>query len=199
MKLDIVSAETLMDSPYDGNIANLLERAVAEHPNTVAIEHAGEAITYRDLGDRVARFADGLQELGLTAGDRVGVYMPNGIDFCTAVWACCHAGITASPLNSEYRRREIEDLLYDHPEIHEAAVFGVPDERRGETVAAAITLVEGAEITADDVKLYVLDELAPYKHPRIVEVRSDLPKTGSGKIRKTKLRDEITDERGLES
>ncbi len=525
MELDIVSAETLMEPPYDGNVANLLERAVTEHPDETAIEHAGETITYRDFGDRVAQFADGLRELGLAAGDRVGVYMPNGIDFCTVVWACCHAGIIASPLNPEYRRREIEyqldhadaeavlvegsadeyvreavadleteivsatagsdhpslpelgtdaaasvvdrddedvllqpytsgttgkpkgvllthrnfrvqiaqsvssysagpiegdgiivlpmyhitgmigmmaslcagrtlhllrpdqwdpelvlekldehdipsfvgvaamfvdlleahdpdeydlstlikagqggdklpkptqeqfeeafdvpltegygltettatshtirwsslgnrpgsvgqpvghtrskvvdgdgeevdpgeegeiliagsqvmkgyyknpeaneevftedgffrtgdigtrdednyyyikgrekemiltggynvypreieDLLYDHPEIHEAAVFGVPDERRGETVAAAITPAEGADISADDVEEYVLDELAPYKHPRIVEVRSELPKTGSGKIRKTELRDEIADERGLES
>ncbi|WP_226482500.1 class I adenylate-forming enzyme family protein [Natrinema amylolyticum] len=525
MELDIVSAETLLEPPYDGNVARLLERAVAEHPDAVAVEHAGETITYRDLGDRVARFATALRELGLEAGDRVGVYMPNGIPFCTVIWACCRAGIIASPLNPEYRRREIEyqlehadaetvlvegsadeyvreavadleteivsatagsdhpslpelgtdaeaavvdredddvllqpytsgttgkpkgvllthrnfrvqiaqsvssysagpiegdgiivlpmyhitgmigmmaslcagrtlhllrpdqwdpelvlrkldehdipsfvgvaamfvdlleahdpdeydlstlikagqggdklpkptqeqfeeafdvpltegygltettatshtirwsslgnrpgsvgqpvghtrskvvdedgeevdpgeegeiliagsqvmkgyyknpeaneevftedgyfrtgdigtrdadnyyyikgrekemiltagynvypreieDLLYEHPEIHEAAVFGVPDDRRGETVAAAIAPKEGAELTAADVEAYVLDELAPYKHPRIVEIRRDLPKTGSGKIRKTVLRDEFLDENEIES
>ncbi|WP_408959741.1 class I adenylate-forming enzyme family protein [Natrinema sp. 74] len=526
MELDVVPAETLFAAPYDGNVAHLLERAVADQPETIAIEHAGEMITYRDFGDRVAQFADSLRELGLEAGDRVGLYMPNGIPFCTAVWACCHAGIIASPLNPEYRRREIayqlehadaeavlvegepddhvveavadletdivsataggdfrslpdlgaadadpaivdredddvllqpytsgttgkpkgvllthrnfrvqiaqsvssysagpiegdgiivlpmyhitgmiqmmaslcagrtlhllrpdqwdpelvlekldehdipaftgvaamfvdlleahdpdeydlstlikagqggdklpkptqerfeeafdvplsegygltettatshtirwsslgnrpgsvgqpvghtrskvvdeegnelgageegeiliagsqvmkgyyknpeaneaaftedgyfrtgdigmrdednyyyikgrekemiltagynvyprevEDLLYEHPDIHEAAVFGLPDERRGETVAAAITPTEGVELTDDDVEEYVLGELAPYKHPRVVEIRSELPKTGSGKIRKTALRDEFAEERGLES
>ncbi|MDS0478644.1 class I adenylate-forming enzyme family protein [Natrinema sp. 1APR25-10V2] len=526
MELDIVPAETLLEAPYDGNVAHLLERAVAEQPDELAIEHAGETITYREFGDRVGRFADGLRELGLEAGDRVGLYMPNGIPFCTAVWACCHAGIIASPLNPEYRRREIEyqlehadakavlvegepddyvveavadleteivsatpggdyrslpdlgaadadpdvvdredddvllqpytsgttgkpkgvllthrnfrvqiaqsvssysagpiegdgiivlpmyhitgmlgmmaslcggrtlhllrpdqwdpelvlekldehdiptfvgvaamfvdlldaydpdeydlstlikagqggdklpkptqeqfeeafdvplsegygltettatshtirwsslgnrpgsvgqpvghtrskvvdeegnelgageegeiliagpqvmkgyyenpaaneevftddgffrtgdigmrdednyyyikgrekemiltagynvypreveNLLYEHPDIHEAAVFGLPDERRGETVAAAITPKDGAELTEDDVEEYVLGELAPYKHPRVVEIRRELPKTGSGKIRKTELQDEFVEEHGMES
>ncbi|WP_226005120.1 class I adenylate-forming enzyme family protein [Natrinema salinisoli] len=525
MELDIVSAETLLEPPYDGNVANLLERAIAEQPDAVAIEHAGETITYREFGDRAARFANGLRELGLEAGDRVGVYMPNGIPFCTVIWACCRAGVIASPLNPEYRRREIEyqldhadaeavliegdandyvveavagletaivsatpdsdhaslpelasdataavadredddvllqpytsgttgkpkgvllthrnfrvqiaqavssysagpiegdgiivlpmyhitgmiqmmaslcagrtlhllrpdqwdpervlakldehdipaftgvaamfvdlleaydpdehdlstlikagqggdklpkptqerfeeafgvplsegygltettatshtirwsslgnrpgsvgqpvghtrskvvdedgnevgpgeegeiliagpqvmkgyyenpeaneavftedgylrtgdigtrdadnyyyikgrekemiltagynvypreieDLLYEHPDIHEAAVFGLPDDRRGETVAAAITPKAGADLTEDDVEAYVLDELAPYKHPRVVEIRPELPKTGSGKIRKTALRDELLEERGIES
>lgn len=91
---------------------------------------------------------------------------------------------------------EVEQVLYDHPDIHEASVFGIPDERKGETVAAAVTLVEGAELTADDVREYVLEELAPYKHPRVVEIRETLPKTGSGKIRKVELREEFgTDER----
>ncbi|MFC6767071.1 class I adenylate-forming enzyme family protein, partial [Natrinema soli] len=95
--------------------------------------------------------------------------------------------------------REVENLLYEHPDIHEAAVFGVPDERRGETVAAAVTSTPDAALTADDVEEYVLGELAPYKHPRVVEIRRDLPKTGSGKIRKTILREEFVADRGLES
>jgi long-chain acyl-CoA synthetase len=89
---------------------------------------------------------------------------------------------------------EVEQVLYDHPEIHEAAVFGVPDERRGETVAAAVTLVDGADITGEEIKQYVLEEIAPYKHPRTVEVMEELPKTGSGKIRKVELREQFSEE-----
>jgi len=86
---------------------------------------------------------------------------------------------------------EVEAVLYDHPDIHEAAVFGIPHERKGETVAAALTLVEGSDLTEDEVRDYVLEELAPYKHPRVVEIRRELPKTGSGKIRKVELREMV--------
>ncbi|MFB6299107.1 MAG: class I adenylate-forming enzyme family protein [Halobacteriales archaeon] len=86
---------------------------------------------------------------------------------------------------------EVERVLYDHPAIAEAAVFGVPDDRRGETVAAAVSPAEGHDLDAERVKEYVLDEIAPYKHPRVVDVRDELPKTGSGKIRKIELRDQF--------
>jgi long-chain acyl-CoA synthetase len=90
---------------------------------------------------------------------------------------------------------EVEAVLYDHPEIHEAAVFGIPHDRKGETVAAALTTVGGSDLTAEAVKEYVLDEVAPYKHPRRVEIREDLPKTGSGKIRKVELREQFLEGR----
>lgn len=88
---------------------------------------------------------------------------------------------------------EVEQTLYDHPEVHEAAVVGIPDERKGETVAAAVSLVEGSELTPEDIREYVLEELAPYKHPRIVDIVDQLPKTGSGKIRKVDIQDRIAD------
>ncbi|MFC6767593.1 AMP-binding protein, partial [Natrinema soli] len=148
MELDIVSADALLEPPYDGNVANLLERAVAEHPDEIAIEHAGETVTYREFGDRVARFADGLRELGLEAGDRVGIYMPNGIPFCTVVWACCHAGVVASPLNPEYRRREIEYQL-EHADADAVLIEGDADDYVREAVAALDTAIVSAT-AADD-------------------------------------------------
>ncbi|MFB6172493.1 MAG: class I adenylate-forming enzyme family protein [Haloarculaceae archaeon] len=90
---------------------------------------------------------------------------------------------------------EVEQTLYDHPEIQEAAVVGVPDERKGETVAAAVSLVEGSDLSPDDVREYVLDELAPYKHPRVVEIVDELPTTGSGKVRKVDVKDRLAERR----
>lgn len=90
---------------------------------------------------------------------------------------------------------EVEQTLYDHPGIHEAAVVGIPDERKGETVAAAVTLAEGAALTPDDIRDYVLEELAPYKHPRVVDIVDQLPKTGSGKIRKVDIQERLADRR----
>lgn len=91
---------------------------------------------------------------------------------------------------------EVEQTLYDHPGVHEAAVVGIPDERKGETVAAAVTLAEGAELTPDSIRDYVLGELAPYKHPRVVDIVDQLPKTGSGKTRKVEIQERLATRHG---
>ncbi|MFF4898823.1 class I adenylate-forming enzyme family protein [Streptomyces sp. NPDC001068] len=84
--------------------------------------------------------------------------------------------------------REVEDVLYTHPAVREAAVVGVPDGYRGETVKAYISLRPGAATDADDLALYCKERLAAYKYPRLVEILPDLPKTASGKILRRELR-----------
>ncbi|MGW5520459.1 long-chain-fatty-acid--CoA ligase [Nocardia africana] len=80
--------------------------------------------------------------------------------------------------------REIEEVLYTHPDIIEAAVIGLPDHRLGEEIGAAIVLRDGAHCTADDVREFVRERVAPYKYPRHVWRLDTLPKGGSGKILK---------------
>jgi len=90
--------------------------------------------------------------------------------------------------------REVEEVLLHHPAIQEAAVLGIPDEYRGETVAAVIVLKPGfepSEDTREDIIAYCKKELTPYKVPRIVEFRESLPKTLVGKVLKRELRDTI--------
>ncbi|WP_230196370.1 class I adenylate-forming enzyme family protein [Streptomyces coriariae] len=84
--------------------------------------------------------------------------------------------------------REVEDVLYTHPAVREAAVVGVPDGYRGETVKAYISLRPGADADADTLATYCKDRLAAYKYPRQVEILPDLPKTASGKILRRELR-----------
>ncbi|MFJ9350138.1 class I adenylate-forming enzyme family protein [Streptomyces sp. NPDC101237] len=84
--------------------------------------------------------------------------------------------------------REVEDVLYTHPAVREAAVVGVPDGYRGETVKAYISLRPGAATDPDDLALYCKERLAAYKYPRLVEILPDLPKTASGKILRRELR-----------
>ncbi|MFJ5532342.1 class I adenylate-forming enzyme family protein [Streptomyces sp. NPDC093261] len=84
--------------------------------------------------------------------------------------------------------REVEDVLYTHPAVREAAVVGVPDGYRGETVKAYISLRPGAETDPDALAAYCKDRLAAYKYPRQVEILPDLPKTASGKILRRELR-----------
>jgi len=83
--------------------------------------------------------------------------------------------------------REVEEVLYTHPAVLEAAVVGVPDEKWGEAVKAVVVLKEGAEATEEEIIDYCREHLASYKKPRSVEFRDALPKTGSGKIKKLEI------------
>ncbi|MFD3516579.1 class I adenylate-forming enzyme family protein [Streptomyces sp. NPDC058657] len=84
--------------------------------------------------------------------------------------------------------REVEDVLYTHPAVREAAVVGVPDAYRGESVKAYVGLRPGAEATPDELSEYCRQRLAAYKYPREVEILPELPKTASGKILRRELR-----------
>jgi acyl-CoA synthetase (AMP-forming)/AMP-acid ligase II len=84
---------------------------------------------------------------------------------------------------------EVENVLYAHPEVLEAAVFGVPDEKWGESVEAAIVPRDGAVSSAVDIIRFCRERLAAYKAPKSIDFLSALPRTGSGKIYKKALRD----------
>ncbi len=84
--------------------------------------------------------------------------------------------------------KEVENVLYNHPDVEAAAVIGQADTARGELVKAVIVLKKGATLTADTVKEYCAGRLAAYKTPRLVEFVNDLPRTASGKILKRALR-----------
>ncbi|MFJ9041297.1 class I adenylate-forming enzyme family protein [Streptomyces sp. NPDC102406] len=84
--------------------------------------------------------------------------------------------------------REVEDVLYTHPAVREAAVVGIPDAYRGESVKAYVSLRPGADATAEELSAYCKERLAAYKYPREVEVLRELPKTASGKILRRELR-----------
>jgi long-chain acyl-CoA synthetase len=84
--------------------------------------------------------------------------------------------------------REIEEVLYAHPAVLEAAVLGKPHADLGEEVAAFVVLRPGQESTEDDIREFVKQRVAPYKYPRIVRFLEELPKTHSGKIFKRKIK-----------
>ncbi len=86
--------------------------------------------------------------------------------------------------------RDVEDVLYQHPAVQEAAVVGVPDEYRGETVKAYVALKKGMEhdLTPDDVIAFCKSQMAAYKYPRQVEFVPEIPKTPTGKYMRRLLR-----------
>jgi len=85
--------------------------------------------------------------------------------------------------------REIEEVLYAHPAVAEAAVIGVKHESHGEEVKAVLALKAGKTASAEEIIAFCKEKLAAYKYPRIVEFRDSLPKTATGKILKRELRD----------
>ncbi|MFJ3955292.1 AMP-binding protein [Streptomyces libani] len=84
--------------------------------------------------------------------------------------------------------REVEDVLYSHPAVREAAVVGVPDAYRGESVKAYVSLRPGTSTEPAELAAYCKERLAAYKYPRAVEILAELPKTTSGKILRRELR-----------
>jgi len=84
--------------------------------------------------------------------------------------------------------REIEEVLYGHPDVAEVAVIGKPDERLGEEVVAAVALKPGAAVTAEELIEFSKERLASYKYPREVRFLESLPKGATGKILKAELR-----------
>lgn len=78
--------------------------------------------------------------------------------------------------------REIEEVLYEHPDVQEVVAAGIPDPYRGETVKVYIVLKEGSKVTGQELNEFSRKHLASYKVPRIYEFREELPKTAIGKI-----------------
>ncbi len=86
--------------------------------------------------------------------------------------------------------REIEEVIYEHPAVKEAAVIGVRDEYRGETVKAYIVLKDGVTAAEEDIIAFCKKNMAPYKVPKLVEFREELPKTSVGKVLRRALREQ---------
>jgi long-chain acyl-CoA synthetase len=85
--------------------------------------------------------------------------------------------------------REVEDVLYGHPAVREAAVVGVADEYRGETVKAFVSLKQGQAADEQELIAFCKERMAAYKYPRQVEIIDEVPKTATGKILRRELRD----------
>jgi fatty-acyl-CoA synthase len=95
--------------------------------------------------------------------------------------------------------REIEEFLYTHPEISDVQVYGVPDEKYGEKVAAAIQMRQGSGLTAEEVQDYCRENIARFKVPEYVDFVEEYPMTASGKIQKYKLREAAVERHNLKS
>ncbi|MFW9933246.1 MAG: long-chain fatty acid--CoA ligase, partial [Candidatus Thorarchaeota archaeon] len=83
---------------------------------------------------------------------------------------------------------EVEEVLFEHPKILEAAVIGIPDETRGETVKAFVVLESGQTATVDEIRAFCKEKMAVYKVPTDIEFVGTLPKSQVGKVLRRELR-----------
>ena len=93
--------------------------------------------------------------------------------------------------------REIEEYLYRHPKIQDVAVFGVPDRRLGEAVAAWIKLREGERASVEDIRAFCDGQIAHYKIPAYIRFVDTFPLTVTGKAQKFMMREAMVTELGL--
>jgi long-chain acyl-CoA synthetase len=87
--------------------------------------------------------------------------------------------------------REIEEVLYAHPAVAEAAIIGVPDDQYGEEIRAVVSLKPGQSATPEDIQAFVKERVAAYKYPRTVQIVDSLPKGPTGKILKKELKEQL--------
>lgn len=87
--------------------------------------------------------------------------------------------------------REVEEVLYEHPEVVECAVIGVPDEDFGEQVQAYVVVKQGSDLNEEDLLAYCQQHLVKYKVPSVIHFSEELPKNATGKILRRSLRDRV--------
>lgn len=169
-------------------VFNTVVRVVGEDGDDVAVGEVGEFVTsgpqvvrgYWNKPDKTAESIPGGElrtgDVGFMDSDGWFYVVDRKKDMINA------SGYKVWP-------REVEDVLYTHDAVREAAVVGVPDEYRGESVKAYVSLQDGASVEPEELIAFCKEQMAAYKYPREVEIVGELPKTVTGKILRRELRD----------
>lgn len=170
--------------PFPGNEFRILDDDGRElGPNevgTIYTRPAGSSFEYHNDPDKTA---DSRRGDWFTVGD-AGYLDDDGYLFLTDRKSdmVISGGVNIYP-------RELEDSLYQHPEVVDCAVLGVPDDEWGEVLYAVVQRTPGSTLDADGVVGWCREHLADYKRPRVVEFVDELPRDPNGKVRKPKLRE----------
>ncbi len=149
----------------------------------------GVMLGYYKMPEATAAAIDA--EHWLHSGD-LAVRLPNGCYRITGRIKdmICRGGENIYP-------REIEEFLYTHPSVENVAVFGVPDPKFVENVAAWVKIRDGQQVTEDEIRAFCKESLAHYKVPRYIRLVNEFPQTVTGKIQKFRMRELMVEELGL--
>lgn len=196
-----VSFQSNVDDPLDKRVSSVGRihphvevRIVDDTGATVPVGQQGELITrgysvmhsYWDEPDKTAESIDA--EGWMHTGDLGHI---DELGYCDITGRVkdmiCRGGENIFP-------REIEEFLYTHPEIAQAQVFGIPDERYGEITCAWLVRAPNSQISENDIRAFCRDNIAHYKMPAHIRFKPDLPMTVTGKPQKFIMRDEMMKE-----
>src|SRR5215831_17733339 len=178
----------------NNGVGSWIARRARRTPDRVAVLHGDDRLTYAQLHDRVTRLAHGLRGLGVRRGDRVAYLGPNHPAFLETLFAAGTLGAILVPLNArlavpELAPAEVENVLREHPAVADCGVIGVPDTRWGEVGRAVVVLRPGAQASEADLLGFLDGRIARFKVPKSVQFTGELPRTGTGKILKKRLRE----------
>jgi len=174
-------------------IGTLLTHRACLRPDRIALVFGEQRLSFANLNRRVNRVAHALLTTGLGKGNRVATLLPNSIElYCYLVDRqkdlIISGGVNVYP-------RDIEEVVVQHPAVREAAVFGVPDAKWGETPVAAVLLRDGTAITTDELRDWVNRRVgAKYQRLARIEVLDDFPRNVAGKTLKRVLREQRAEE-----
>lgn len=175
--------------PLPGTEARIVDEHASDPSRTVPVGYAGELAVrgpqvFAGYWGQPQESASMMRDGWLLTGD-IAFMNPSG--FFTIIDrkrdVIMASGFSIFP-------SEIEDVLMEHPHVGDAAVIGVPDPYRGETVKACIVKASGQRLTEEDLARHCEERLAPYKVPKVIEFRDDLPKNMIGKVLRRVLREE---------
>lgn len=176
--VDVQIVDDLGNELPVGEVGNIAVRLTEPHPPGLF-----DGYFEKDGGRNTRDFHHGYYFTGDTAHKDDDGY----------IWFAARADDIISSAGYRISPFEVESTLLEHPAIAESAVVGWPDDVRGEVVKAYVVLAAGNEPSDElgkEIQEFVKRETAPYKYPRIVEFKEQLPKTISGKIRRVELREE---------
>ncbi len=201
-----VSFQSSIDTPLDKRVGSV--GRIHPHVEVKIVDEAGQVVPVGEQGELLTRGysvmkgywdepaqtalaidADGWMHTGDLA--RID---PQG--YCNITGRVkdmiCRGGENIYP-------REVEEFLYTHPDVAQAQVFGVPDDRLGEIVCAWIVAKPGSAPTEAGIRAFCKDQIAHFKVPALVRFRDELPMTVTGKPQKFLMRDAMIEELGLHS
>ncbi|MBW1803934.1 MAG: AMP-binding protein, partial [Deltaproteobacteria bacterium] len=177
-------------------IVNLEARIVDGEDNDVAVGQVGEIIyrgptIMKEYYNNPEATADAIREGWFHSGDLVRE------DEDGFIWVVDRKKDMIISGGENIYPAEVEEVLFTHPKIVEAAVIGVPDPQWGESVKAIVVLQKGETLTAEEIIGHCKTHMASYKKPKTVEFVEGLPRNSAGKVRKFELRKKYASQRAI--
>jgi len=199
-----VSFQSGVDDPLDKRVStvgrvmpHLQVKIVDSEGRTVPVGEKGELCTkgysvMQGYWDDTAKTAEAIQDGWMHTGDLATM---DAQGYCNIVGRVKDMLIRGG---ENVYPREVEEFLFRHPQVLQVQVFGVPDPKYGEEVAAWIVLKPGQTATEEDIRAYCRDQIAHYKVPRYVRFVPELPMTVTGKAQKFVMRAQMIEALGLQ-